>query len=312
MSRAGRGRRRAVAPFGMGRRGIRPGDTHPDPFRQVVDHRLGQLSLRRHLDRRVISDRLDERALLGPARHHDRPGVAPLEYAIPGVEPQARFLLLRAVATPAMLGQDRPDSGLEELDLLRGGRPSRSPSSGLRAVRVIGRRSNRPGQGQSGREKPEDPHAGWPSVGPIATRVRPRADPLFPIIGILCPTPTTVASFDAICVSGRPKLGSFREIRTRRPASLGSSKRRPPKAITQAQGHFHGVGCDQGPMTVRFASFDFVVLGFSSLRHPLRSLAWRTLNPPGRPVILDYRNSRTDLRGRDLEIWRSGQSRLNL
>ena len=60
------------------RRMFGPGNTHPDPGRQV-DDRLGrQFRLGRHLDRRVMPDGIDQGALFRPARHHDRPAVGSL------------------------------------------------------------------------------------------------------------------------------------------------------------------------------------------------------------------------------------------
>ena len=95
-----------------------PGNVHLDPGGQVGDYLGRQFCLGGHLDRSIVAECLDQRTLLGPARHHDRPVIVPLEQTLPRVESQPRFLLLRTVTREAMLDKDRPDLRLEELDLL--------------------------------------------------------------------------------------------------------------------------------------------------------------------------------------------------
>ena len=69
----------------VGRRGLRWGlaflDDRPDRAGSNPGHEIGDLGvaeppLRRHLELVLVADRLDQAALLGLARHDDRPGVA--------------------------------------------------------------------------------------------------------------------------------------------------------------------------------------------------------------------------------------------
>ena len=64
-----------------------------------------------------MADGQDERARVRarPATIAGPSDVAPLEHRLARVEPEARRLLVGAVALTAMLGQDRPDLRLEPL-----------------------------------------------------------------------------------------------------------------------------------------------------------------------------------------------------
>ena len=107
------------------RRVGRPGCALGDPLPQRGDGRLGKLARRRHLQLGVgLRDGLNQQALIRLARHERRPGVAPLERRLAAVEPQARGLLLLAVALEAAVDQDRPDLRLEEFDRFRRKRPT--------------------------------------------------------------------------------------------------------------------------------------------------------------------------------------------
>ena len=98
-------------------RSTRPRCPHLDPLGQSLNLPLRQLPLGRHL-RPSVSDRGDQRTLLGFAGHDGWAGITTGKGRGPGIEPESRLSLFLAVATLAMLDQDRPDLRLEELDLL--------------------------------------------------------------------------------------------------------------------------------------------------------------------------------------------------
>ena len=84
---------------------------------QVGDLPVRELLLRRHLQVVVlVADRLDQQALLRVAGDDDGAGLAAVHHAGLRVEPQVALVLLGAVAWIAVLGQERPDGRLEELD----------------------------------------------------------------------------------------------------------------------------------------------------------------------------------------------------
>src|SRR5207249_10991046 len=78
--------------------------------------------------------RRQEQALFGLARHDGRTGSAALENPLAGVEQQTTFDFFRplTVALVAVVHQDGPDSGLEELRIALG------------ELRRIGARSSKP------------------------------------------------------------------------------------------------------------------------------------------------------------------------
>ncbi len=156
-----------------------PGHAHLDPGGEVGDRPIRQLPRGRHLDRRVVPDRLDDRALLGMARHHDRPVVVPLEQGRARIEPQARLLLLRPVAPGAMLDQDRADPRLEELVVRAGWAAVRGPAPAIAGGPGLAARSS-PTAGID----PDRPHAAASS-----TTIRIDVLPRFPSIRHPDPSP---------------------------------------------------------------------------------------------------------------------------
>ena len=97
-----------------------PRSTQFDPLHEDSDLLRRQLPVRRHLiPVGLISQGLDQLALIWFPRHDRRVGVAPLQGGLARVESQASLLLLRTVALLAMLHQQWADFLLEELNLLR-------------------------------------------------------------------------------------------------------------------------------------------------------------------------------------------------
>ena len=76
-----RGPRHALAVARIGRSQL-------DPLDEVGNHRLGQLTVRRHLER-FVPQRLDQQTAVGTARHDGRPRLAALQDTRSRVEPQA-------------------------------------------------------------------------------------------------------------------------------------------------------------------------------------------------------------------------------
>ena len=72
----------------------------------------------RHLrDTLRMADGLHQQAGVGIAGHDRRTGIAALEQALPGVQPQAAFLV-RGMTVEARVDEHRPDLRFEEFDLL--------------------------------------------------------------------------------------------------------------------------------------------------------------------------------------------------
>ena len=111
----------------------RVGGAHLDPAAEVVDDRVGELRLGRHLHVALVADGGQEQAFLGISRHDGGPGLAALARGVPGVERQAALRLARLgrVALVALFDEDGADLALEELDAF--------------GVRVGGARAVRPG-----------------------------------------------------------------------------------------------------------------------------------------------------------------------
>ena len=118
-------RLRRVGRAGRRRRRLGPRRAHLDPRDQALDLRRSEGAGRRHQHRPSLHP-LHEGAPVRVARHHRGAAVAPREQPLPAVEPQPpeRRLERRPVALEALLREQRPDLGLEELDLL-GVRPRR-------------------------------------------------------------------------------------------------------------------------------------------------------------------------------------------
>jgi hypothetical protein len=115
----GRGGGRMCCGDGFGHGDARIGRAHLHPRFEVRDLRIGQLLVRRHLEFFVlVTDGLDQPALVGIAEDNAGPGVAALEQAGARVEQQVRLQLVgfRAVALVAALDEERADYFLEELD----------------------------------------------------------------------------------------------------------------------------------------------------------------------------------------------------
>ena len=145
------------------RSGLGPRRAHFDPGDQALDRRRVESAGRRHQHRPPLHP-LHERARRGVARHYCRPRVAPCEQPVPAVEPQPpeRRLQRRPVALEALPGEQRPDLGLEELDLLRA-RP-RWLGAGVDA----GHQSDGHAQERrAGSEAHRDPHC---TAGPTSTQ----------------------------------------------------------------------------------------------------------------------------------------------
>ena len=87
-----------------------------------------------------VGDGLDQQALVRLGRNDRRPGIAPLEHGLATVQPQARRLLLGAVAFHALVDQDRPDPRLEKFD----GRGRKRIAVHRRGFRIVGRGQARP------------------------------------------------------------------------------------------------------------------------------------------------------------------------
>ena len=115
---AGRGRLRDGSATDAGPR-LGPECASLDPVGQGGDLLGLEFSLGGHLHVPLVADRLDQRALVGLARHDDRPALAPLEHRVADVEPQASLVLLGPVALQAVVSEHRADLRLEELLLSR-------------------------------------------------------------------------------------------------------------------------------------------------------------------------------------------------
>ena len=104
---------------GAGSQQARGSQRHP--LLKLVDIRLGQLLLRRHLRLVEISDRADQQALVRLAGHDSRPRVTSFKERVSRREPQAPFLFLIAMATDAMLDEERTNLLFEEFSEIVGG-----------------------------------------------------------------------------------------------------------------------------------------------------------------------------------------------
>ncbi len=154
-----------------GRRpGPRIGHPHLEPGREVGDHAVGQLALRRHLQA-LVADGVEQQALFLVAGHECRPALAPLEHPVAGVEEQLRLqpagrLRLRRMALVALGHEHRADLRLEERDPL---------GRGLRGKRRAGRDNEAPAEQDNwdpaeqsaGETVNQPPHRGWDHSAPI-------------------------------------------------------------------------------------------------------------------------------------------------
>jgi len=95
------------------------------------------LAFRGHLQVLVrVSDRLDDRAFLGLARHDYRPAVAAVHPGLARIKHQAALHLVgvAAVALVAVFDEERADFGLEELEVGCGELGAESSVSGTRSL----------------------------------------------------------------------------------------------------------------------------------------------------------------------------------
>ena len=114
---------------------------HLDPLRQQLDLGGGQLLVAgRHLPGLVLTaDRRDEQALLGIAGHDGGAGIAALEQPAERIDdqPAARLVGGVAVTAIAVLGQDRLDLLLVELDAFFGRRRIRAAHPKLPVITLL-------------------------------------------------------------------------------------------------------------------------------------------------------------------------------
>src|ERR1700733_14636711 len=111
-----------------------PRYTQVNPLSQDCHGRLGKLAGRWHFQLGMsVADGLDQQAFISLGRNGSRPRITPLENGFAAIEPQARRLLLRAMALHAVVDQDRPDPRLKEFN---GGRWKRIAvdRTGFRAI----------------------------------------------------------------------------------------------------------------------------------------------------------------------------------
>ena len=145
---AGGGDRRGAG----GARVFGPRGAVRDPLGQRGDLRGCELALRRHPQLAGVADGGEERPPVGLPGHDRRAALPALQQRGAGIDPQARFLLLRAVAPLALGHQHRPNVRLEERDRLR----RRVGGRGVRRPQGEDRQRPRPGRGQES----EVSHAG--------------------------------------------------------------------------------------------------------------------------------------------------------
>ena len=96
----------------------RPWSASANPFFQQGNFFCRQLLLRRHLIGVAIADCVDHQALVRLMRHDRRATVASFENRRTRIEPQARLLFLRTMATLAACDQKRTNLAFEEFERL--------------------------------------------------------------------------------------------------------------------------------------------------------------------------------------------------
>ena len=102
----GNGRRRSVV--------LGPDSSGTDPLNQQLYLRRAQRLIRRHLQTGGAPNRADEQTDVNVLCLNDRARVASLTKGSSGIESQATFLLIRAVATKAFRSQQRAHLHLEK------------------------------------------------------------------------------------------------------------------------------------------------------------------------------------------------------
>ena len=140
-----------------------------NPLLEVGQHGFRKFAARGHLRQRIaVAESGDEAAFGWLPRHDRRTRHATLQQPFPGVEHQAalRRRHLGAVAAVALLGEDRPDFGLEKLNVRRLRRHRRARSKQTR----LGRRYS--------------VLSTWNLLKPVGTSILPRGAPARSIFGL--------------------------------------------------------------------------------------------------------------------------------